>query len=285
MSTPLPGRTSGRLGCEVIVTRSGVQAMLDLETGEVMHPIGPMREAEQMYVEPSRLSTRLATPHAEPLVLFDIGLGAASNAVAAFRVSEALPVQARKLSIVSFDHSLQPLTLALQPEHAAVFALEGRAGDAARTLLPDGTGVYDSERTRWSMLLGDLLEALLRQPDAAADVVYWDVYSARGCPALWTVETFRLLRRVCRDGATVHTYSGALAARAAMLLAGFAVGLGPSSGAKQRHSTIAAAQLADLEFPLDSAWLQRLCNAPDALPPDAPADALERVAALPQFNG
>jgi hypothetical protein len=69
-----------------------------------------------------------------------------------------------------------------------------------------------------------------------------------------------------------------------MLLAGFAVGLGPSSGAKQKHSTIAATELRDLAQPLDRKWLERLRNASAALPSDAPSDALERIAALPQFG-
>ncbi|MDB4974536.1 MAG: queuine tRNA-ribosyltransferase [Myxococcaceae bacterium] len=272
------------MGCEVIVTRTGVKAMQDRETGEVMHPIGPTREAEQMYVQPSRLGARLEAPHLEPLVLFDVGLGAASNAIAAWRVSEALSADARKLEIVSFDHSLAPLELALQPEHAETFALGGRAGEAARVLLGGEGATYQSARTTWRMHLSDLRVALEAQPSAVADVVYWDVYSARGCPALWTLATFRSLRRVCRDGATVHTYSGALAARAVMLLAGFAVGLGPSSGAKQKHSTIAASNLCDLDQPLDRAWFERLAKADVSLPADAPQDAIAQIAALPQFS-
>ena len=273
--------SDGRLGCEVIVTRAGVLAMLDLETGEVMHPIGPMVEAELMYVQPSRLHQRLQRPGDGPLVLFDVGLGAASNAITAWRVSDALSADARRLQIVSFDHSLQPLELALSPAHASVFALEGRAGEAARQLL---SGVHECARTSWRLRLSDLCVALAEEPEAVADIVYWDVYSARNCPALWTVQTFRSLRRVCRAGATVHTYSGALAARAAMLLAGFAVGLGPSSGAKQKHSTIAATELSDLERPLDRAWFLRLANACDVLPADAPKDALAWLEALPQFQ-
>ena len=59
---------------------------------EVMHPvIGPLVEADALYVVPSRLAARLAqTSEADPtapLVLLDVGLGAGSNAVAAWRVS------------------------------------------------------------------------------------------------------------------------------------------------------------------------------------------------------
>ena len=42
---------------EVVITTSGAPAMYDRTAGEVMHPVaGPLAEAEQLYVLPSRLS-------------------------------------------------------------------------------------------------------------------------------------------------------------------------------------------------------------------------------------
>jgi hypothetical protein len=111
------------------------------------------------------------------------------------------------------------------------------------------------------------------------------MYSPRTLPELWTVDTFVSLRRACRTGATLHTYSGALGVRAALLLAGFAVGLGPSSGGKQRHTTIAAVDLADLARPLDRAWLERLLVGRDSGQLELSDQALERLRALPQFSG
>jgi queuine tRNA-ribosyltransferase len=68
-----------------------------------------------------------------------------------------------------------------------------------------------------------------------------------------------------------------------MLLAGFAVGVGPRTGTPGQ-TTIAAVRLGDLAQPLDKRWLERLLRSSAPLPADAPEDALERIAALEQFR-
>jgi queuine tRNA-ribosyltransferase len=277
--------------CEVVLTRSGAPAMRDRASGEVMHPgTGPGVEPQALYVVPSRLDARLRDA-GDDLVLLDVGLGAASNAVAAWRVSEALHdvAEARRLRIVSFDDDLSALELALRPEHAESFALTTTAGDAhgaASALLANGG--HETSRTTWRLSLGDFPVQLAREPAASADVVFWDFYSSKTHPHLWTVSTFRALHRVCRSGATLHTYSTATSFRAGLLLAGFAVGVGGGTG--DRHeTTIAAVDLADLERPLDARWLERLARSTAAFPTDVAADAqsrsdaLERVRAAPQF--
>jgi tRNA U34 5-methylaminomethyl-2-thiouridine-forming methyltransferase MnmC len=245
------------VGCEVVVTRAGEHSILDHQTGEVMHPVGRV-ESDTLYVAPSRLAARLREPTRAPLALLDVGLGMASNALAALRLAHQLGDAARQLEIVSVDHSLQPLALALSAQHAQAFGLTGPSAQAARSLLAHPDIAYRDARVTWSLCLCDLADALARQQAATFDLVFWDIYSPRSLPQFWTERSFRALRRVCRSGATVHTYSGALAVRAAMLLGGFAVGLGPSSGGKQRHTTIAAVNVADLERPLGREWLSRL---------------------------
>jgi queuine tRNA-ribosyltransferase len=128
-----------------------------------------------------------------------------------------------------------------------------------------------------------LPSTLLAEPPDSADLVYWDPFSPRANPELWSVASFTALRRLCRDGATVHTYSGATATRTALLLAGFAVGFGDvlSSG---RQTTVAAARLDDLERPLDRRWLARLSRSSVPFPSDAPGDAFDRIALLAQFK-
>jgi queuine tRNA-ribosyltransferase len=266
---------------EVVVTRSGARAMLDRATGEVMHPvIGPLAEADLLYLAPSRLAERLAEPGA-PLVLFDVGLGAGSNAIAAWRLSEAR-ASGRRLDIVSFDRTLSALDLALQGENAAAFGFEADAGAAARTLLASGRS--DGPRTSWRLVLAELPVALDSEPAGGADIVFWDPFSPRANPSLWTVAAFTALRRVVADGATVHTYSAATATRAALLLAGFAVGLGDPVGEKEQ-TTMAAVRLADLPRPLDARWLDRLGRSSAPLPADAPSDAMARLRSLPQLGG
>jgi queuine tRNA-ribosyltransferase len=269
---------------QVVVTPSGVHAMLDRATGELMHPTGPLIEAERIYVTPARLATRLSIAHAAPLLLLDVGLGAGSNAIAAWRVAEeSLSIPARRLEIVSFDRSVAALELALAPEHAPAFGFDGGAAIAASQLLT--THRHDGARTSWRLRLGDVVSELAREQAASADVVFWDPFSIRANPSLWTVAAFSALRRVCRAGATVHTYSGATATRTALLLAGFAVGFGEAAAGMQKQTTVAATRAADLAKPLDRRWLEGLAHVSRAWPADPPHDALARIATAPQFRG
>lgn len=264
---------------EVVTTRSGAWAMRDRATGQVMHPVvGPLAEAEALYLGPSRLAERLRARALEPLVVLDVGLGAGSNAVAAWRASEAR-ASGRVMEIVSFDRTVAALALALEPEHAPAFGLDGPAGVAARALLADGR--HATPRTTWRLVLGDLPGALA-ETGLTADVVYWDPFSPRANPELWSLAAFAALRSRSGERATVHTYSAATSTRAAMLLAGFAVGTGASTGT-MGQTTVGAIDLGDLAQPLDRRWLDRLRRSSAPLPADAPADAFDRIAAMRQF--
>lgn len=270
------------MGGEVVTTRGGARAMRDKATGELMHPIvGPRIEAERLYVTPARLRERLLEAREAPLVVLDVGLGAGSNAIAAWRISEALPETARRLQIVSFEQELSFLALASTEAHARDFDLVGAAGEATRSLLHSRRS--ETPRTDWHLVVGVLPDTLALQPPATADIVFWDPFSPRSNPSLWSFAAFAALRRTCRGGATVHTYSGATAVRAAMLLAGFAVGIGPSTG-DGKHGTTAAMDATDLEHPLDRRWLQRLERSSAPLPADAPADAIARIERMQQFG-
>jgi queuine tRNA-ribosyltransferase len=263
---------------EVVRTHKGILAMRCLEAGEVMHPgVGPLQEAEQLYVRQSRLGERLRG--AERLVVFDMGMGAGSNALAARSESERAPQTAARLELVSFERDLGALELALtQP---AAFALEGESGDAARALLAQGK--HETPRTCWRLRQGDLLQAL-EQESARADIVFWDPFSPRSNPELWTIAAFTAIRRAAGPRCTLFTYSASTAVRIAMLLAGWAVGVGDAIGEKAA-TTAAAVLLADLARPLDRRWLTRLSKPNVPLPADAPSDILDRVLTAPQFLG
>lgn len=269
------------LDCEVVLTRSGRPAMRDRTTGEVMHPVvGPRIESRELYVEASRLGERLLEASEEPLVLLDVGLGAGSNAVAALELAFSLSDRRRPLSIVSFDRSLSALDQALKPEFALAFGFSGRIEEAARALR--SRGVYSNQHVSWRLVLGSLPGTLAELPRHTADIVYWDPFSPSKNPSLWTIAAFLELHARCRAGATFFTYSAATATRSALLLAGFAVGEGESTGVGKR-TTQAALHHRDLRRPLDQRWLSRLTRSTAPLPTDAPTDALARISAMPQF--
>jgi queuine tRNA-ribosyltransferase len=264
---------------EVVRTRGGALAMRSQEAGEVMHPgVGPLAEAEALYVRQSRLGERLRTTSGA-LVLFDVGLGAGSNALAARAESERAPAEAARLELVSFERDLGALALALG--HGAPFGLEGEPALAARALLERGS--HTSARTHWRLVEGDLPATLAREP-ARADIVFWDPFSPRANPTLWTIAAFSAMRAAAAPGCTLFTYSASTATRVAMLLAGWAVGAGDPIGDKA-ETTAAAVSAAALARPLDRAWLGRLHRPDVPLPADAPADAVARVTACPQFAG
>ena len=264
---------------QVVRTRGGALAMRSVQAGEVMHPgVGPRAEAEQLYVQQSRLGDRLRAATAASLVVFDVGLGAGSNALAARAVSESVDTPGvARLELVSFERDLGALALALA--HEAAFGLEGPAGAAARALLMHGR--HESARTLWRLVQGDVLQSLAGEA-ARADVVFWDPFSPRANPALWTVAAFAAVRRVAGPRATLFTYSASTATRVAMLLAGWAVGMGEGIGDKVA-TTAAAVDAGDLQRPLDRKWLLRLDRPDVPLPSDAAADAVARVRQAPQF--
>src|SRR5262245_14251923 len=222
---PAPrGAGSSALDCEIVQSWTGARVMRDKLTGELMHPVGPLIESLRLYVEASNLAARLQQRSEDALVLWDVGLGAASNAGMAWRCSEALTGARRGLRIVSFDRSLAALELALRPANARAFALDGGAGEAARELLENGR--HRTAHTDWELRLGDLEDLLQRSDAERVDIVFWDPFSPSANPWLWSCAAFAAARRACRAGATLHTYSGATAVRSALLLGGFAVGLG-----------------------------------------------------------
>jgi queuine tRNA-ribosyltransferase len=259
---------SGRHRIEVL--RAGVKVVRDVASDEVMHPgVGPRREAEELYVRQSRLGERLG---AGPVTVFDVGLGAASNAIAARAASRG------GLTIVSFERDLGALECALG--EPAAFGLEGEAGAAARALLDSGS--HSDERARWILRHGELLAALAGEAEHA-DVVFWDPFSPRANPELWTVAAFAAMRRVASPSCTLFTYSASTAVRLALLLAGWSVGIGAATGSKQQ-TTAAAVRREDLAAPLPASWLDRLTLPSTPLPGDAPAGWLEQVRAHPQFE-
>ena len=265
---------------QVVRTRSGALALRSDIAGEVMHPgVGPLVEAERLYVRQSRLGARLREGDAAPLILFDVGMGAGSNAAAAILESEGAPAGAARLVVVSFERDLDALETALT--RPAAFGLAGLPGQAARTLLR--TSQYETARTSWRLERGDLLQALPRQTGSTADVVFWDPFSPRTNPELWTITAFATLRRVASPRCTLFTYSASTAVRIALLLGGWAVGVGDPIGDKAA-TTVAAVRRGDLARPLDRRWLRRLSLPDVPLPSDAPPDVVQRVAAAPQFG-
>lgn len=230
-----------KLGRYEIVVREEVGRIRDTLSGEVMHSVNdPAEEARSLYVEQSKLIDRLRIPGDGPLVVWDVGLGAAANAMAAIHAveSEPAPQLRRSLLIVSFENDLDSLKLALRHTHWFTHLRH----PAPNALLTENRWQGASGCIEWRLFQGDFAQRKHHAP--APDIVFFDPFSFKTDGALWTLHSFRELAQVCQHKATqLFTYTYSTRVRAALLAAGFFVAKGRATGPKL-ETTIALSPLA-----------------------------------------
>jgi queuine tRNA-ribosyltransferase len=268
---------------EVHVARRGFASIRHVQSGEIMHACTPpMDEALSLYVEQAQLAERLwlgaseDPSTAEPLILWDIGLGAAANAMAAILCYEeqaaAHPV--RGLRIVSFENDLDSLRLAFRSDH--LFRYLHHSAPAGIL----SAGVWQSSThagLSWRLVEGDFF-ATLAQTTPGPDLIFYDLFSGKTHAEAWMLCSFRRILASCGDrGAELFTYTASTAARVAMLGAGFYVARGRATDDKP-ESTIAFTRAA-LEHGtasrhelLGADWLARWKRSGAKFPPDLSAD-------------
>jgi queuine tRNA-ribosyltransferase len=221
---------SMRLGdYEVHKAWEGFASIRQVSSGEIMHSrTAPMEEARKLYVEQSNLAERLreSSRMNKPLVIWDVGLGAAANVMAAMECYEqASPT--RPLEIVSFENDLDSLRLAAeQVEQFPYLRI-----DAVRAILTNGCWRSLDGRLSWNLRCGDFPETINEAP--LPDLIFYDMFSTKTSATLWTFSTFRRLFTACSSGAVeLFTYTCSTANRAALLAAGFFVARGRNAGEK-----------------------------------------------------
>ncbi|MCC6763673.1 MAG: tRNA guanosine(34) transglycosylase Tgt [Deltaproteobacteria bacterium] len=282
---PTPRRRRGRNERDlerfaVHESPAGHASILHRASGELMHGgIDPAVEAHGLYVEQARLAARIQERTATPLVVWDVGMGAAHNAMAALRAFEsAHPAVGRPLHLVSFEHDVASLRLALRhavrfphlhhpaPNHVLRFG-EWRAEDAAML---------------WTLLEGDFRERLGSAP--TPDVIFWDPFSVKTDGPMWTLECFAQVFTECAEHDTeLFTYSASTVVRSAMLGAGFVVGRGVPTGRRPETTlalTPAAARRAEARGRtlLGPEWLDQWRRSDARFPPDVPDAARAALA-------
>ncbi len=250
-------------GYQLVRLNNGICSVRSLADAETFHPVvGPVAEAEALYVNQLRLRHRLQA-HTGEFVIWDVGLGAAANALTILRATKNI---AGKIRLVSFDHTLEPLEFALKNAEALGYfgGYEKYLQEflrAHRVKFQDGP-----QSVNWELQLGDFPNFLsnfrLKIQNSklvlAPHAILFDAFSPAKNPAMWTLPLFKDLfqqldpQRPC----ALPTYSRSTILRATLLLAGFFVGVGHATGEKE-ETTIAANNLSLIAEPLDRRWLER----------------------------
>ena len=258
-----------------------------------MHPgLGPRAEAETLYVKQLRLSERLRA-HPGEFVIWDVGLGAAANALAVVQATAGADASVR---LLSFDHTLDPLRFAFA-ERAALGYFAG-CESWVEELLGSGHAsmVHGGRRLSWEVvpadfpaLLRDPLMTLLPKPQA----IIFDPWSPSKNPGMWTAQVFSDLFQVLDPGrpCALATYSRSTFLRVSLLVAGFMVGVGHAAGRKE-ETTLAANSRELIPDLLDRRWLERARRSPaaeplrDAVYRQAPLtpETWEKLRGHPQFQ-
>jgi queuine tRNA-ribosyltransferase len=229
---------------EVHAAGSDFASIRHIASGEIMHSrTPPIEEAHRLYVAQSNLAERVrwtgaGTPtDAEPLVIWDVGLGGAANAMAAIRCyeEEAARGPVRPLRIISFENDLDALRLAFRHEEKFRYL---RHSGPAWVLRAGRWQSREHAGLSWELISGDFRETIATA-SGRPDLIFYDMFSSRADDAHWTPEAFRRLFRACAGrGAELFTYTFSTAARAALLAAGFYVAKGCATG-DRAETTIA----------------------------------------------
>lgn len=310
---------AGGDGYQLVQLTNGTHSLHSLAYGETFHPvIGPVAEAEALYVKQLRLRERLQQ-HSGEFVIWDVGLGAAANALTVLRATQDLACPIR---LVSFDCTTEPLAFALQ--HAVAMGYFGGYEKQTRAILDQHAVQFSdgAHRVSWQFHLGDfpaLISCSSRGNEAQTDsgfklhgsdpsnepphvgcynfppphAILFDAFSPAKNPAMWTLPLFTNLFRQLNPQrpCALPTYSRSTIMRVTLLLAGFFVGVGHATGEKE-ETTIAANTLALLSDPLDRRWLDRARRSHSAEPmvegvyriAPLTAGSWEKLQAHPQFS-
>jgi len=308
-----------RASFELVRLANGTHSLHSLAHGETFHPvIGPVAEAEALYVNQLRLRERLQQ-HSGEFVIWDVGLGAAANALTVLRATRDLVCPIR---LVSFDCTIEPLAFALQ--HAAALGYFGGYETQTQALLDQHNVRFTdgAHEVNWELHLGDfpaLIAGSSRVNEARTNsglqvqeseprneppdvgccnyppphAILFDAFSPAKNPAMWTLPLFTNLFRQLdpQRPCALPTYSRSTIMRVTLLLAGFFVGVGHATGEKE-ETTIAANTLALLTEPLDRRWLDRARRSHSAEPmikaiyriAPLTAESWEKLQAHPQFS-
>jgi tRNA U34 5-methylaminomethyl-2-thiouridine-forming methyltransferase MnmC len=285
----------------IVALPGGLHSIHSVAHGETFHPvIGPAAEAEALHVQQLRIRERMASQEGE-FVVWDVGLGAAANAVTVLRATRDCPGCIR---LISFDRTVEPARFALR--HVAELPYLAGYERVLERLASENVDVIEFEdgmrRVSWELVLGDFPTLVgdasgkrdVAEALAAPHAILFDPFSPARNPAMWSYRLFKDLYGLLDPGRAcgMATYSRSTMLRVTLLLAGFYVGVGRATGEKE-ETTVASNTMDLVTEPLGRDWLMRAKRSSGAEPLWEPVytqrrlarETWERLEAHRQFAG
>jgi hypothetical protein len=146
-------------GYKLVELPNGDRAVYSAAYREAMHPgLGPAAEGETLYVRQLKIRERMREG-VGAFVVWDVGLGAAANAIAVLRGTRDI---AGPLRLMSFDDTAEPLSFALENTQALGYL--GGYEAQAKGLLDHGQVQFRdaAHEVDWQFHLGDFPLCLAR---------------------------------------------------------------------------------------------------------------------------
>ena len=235
---------------------TGHHSVEHVPSGETMHATNqPDEEAQLLYIDQSKLEL-LLQQEGKPLVIWDVGLGPAHNAMATIRCYEETAEKSpcRNVQLVSFESDMDSLRLAMK--NPGIFHHLRHSGPSS--LIKTGSWSSKDGGLRWEIHEGDFLNEFKNAP--VPDIIFYDPFSYKTNDRLWNLECFQQIMDYCSSHETeLFTYTNSTAIRATLLAAGFYVAMGSATGLKT-ETTIAMTPKASKSEKFDllgDKWLQR----------------------------
>ncbi len=242
----------------IVKQDGGFHSIQHIESGEIMHSvIEPLTEAKTLYVDQSELAVMLNSIPDDELVIWDVGMGSATNAMAAILECEKIYSESnfqKGVKIISFENDLDSFRLTVK--NPSLFHHVRHSAPAS--ILKNGSWRSDKFSIEWNLIEGDFLDHIEKshQPHC----IFFDPFSLNTNGALWNYSVFKRIFDHCINRpAKLFTYSSSTMVRAALLAAGFYTGSGKGTGPKS-ETTAAFTSLdiknSDIKL-LGIDWLER----------------------------
>lgn len=241
---------------KILAHPNGTHTLVDPENTQSMHSrIGPELESLFVYAGPAEIEKLLLRPSSH-IVLYDIGMGTGANTLAVLKRIQEHRESRGQLTVISFEEKPEGLATAL--ENLTHFPNLKPWAPLLEILLTKNQASFrvNDVEIDWQLFRGDFYASLGGVPEP--DVLFFDFYSPKVVPDLWSLEHFiQIRKKMGKHPARLFTYSASTPVRLHLLAAGFFVGKSAPTEIKN-ETTIASNEIRLIKNPLTIQWLSKL---------------------------